>query len=786
MTTALKRTVSAKKPLVSIVIPVFNDEEYIARALDTSVNQSLRNIEIICVDDCSTDDTVKIIEKYVKKDPRVKLIQHKDNASAFQARRTGIEVARADYILFLDGDDELHKDAAKLSYKQAVKSGSDIVGFGSHIVRQDGSYSREFENLIQPAYTKLIGSNIVAKLFEPAKPAQGHMWRYLFSKKLLLKAYGYFPEGQRIYRVNDLPISFLSAALAKKYTSIKNRLYIYHFYAGGSGGANFTIEKFKFYTKGVESLNVLGSIINNGTFKNTTKEAYYSARLSVISNIIRQIENNLPTRVHEEAVNFLLTKVPLDELTFSMAHFIPEALNTVRNQLPLKQPDVQSKNIALYTNNLNTGGIQSVVISQAKYLQDAGFNVMIIVLNDKNITYKIPKGIHVESAGGRSFIHERLIDFQAILIKNKIDTIINHGILYNFSWPFFALVARNLNIATVAWSHNFSLRSLIEMSSNGKFINENVNLIDYLITLSKTDVSYWKSLGHKNVYYLPNPPSPLLLNSNSSIQPKKAPKDQVNLIWFGRLQQATKKVYSLIDIAAELKKLTGDFTLTIIGPDSSDLKASELKEQAKVRGLEAHIKVVGPKHGTKLIDELKKADVFVNTSIIEGYLLTLVEAQAFALPIVMYELPWLATVENNKGVLQTPQKDAKSAAQEIYNLYVNKQFYEEMSKNSLNASKDYLSHDFAKLYTQLLQHKLPKEFSPDIDIEHMGTFVKWTQFYFAELMESATFSGGINPKDAEIAALKNSIPMRLGNTLIKPARVARDAKRKLAKHLKNR
>ena len=774
------------KPLVTIIIPVFNDEDYIERALDTATGQSFKNIEIICVDDCSTDSTAAIIQKYAIKDTRVHLIQHETNASAFQARHTGVKAASADYILFLDGDDELHKDAVKLSHTQALESNSDIVGFGSKIVRQDGSSPRDFERSIQPIYENLAGPNIVAKLFEADKPSQGSMWRYLFSKSLLLNVYSLFPNNQRLYRTNDLPISFLAASLAKKYTSIKNRLYTYHYYAGGSGSANFTIDKFKFYTQAIDSLNVLKEIIETHNFSEESKASYHSARLFVISNILRQIQNNLPVKFHKEAVDVLLTKITLSEVTLAMASFIPEALDTIRDHLAIKKSHKKSKNVAVFTNNLNTGGVQAVAVSQAKYLRDAGFNVTIILLKDDNIAYEIPDGVTLKVVK-KGPLQARLAYFESILSHNKIDTVIDHNIIYNFTWPFFNLIAKSLNIKTLAWIHSFSLRPMTEGNTIGTFLNENIRLIDDLVVLSKADVSYWKSLGHNSVYCLPNPPSPLLIEKREEIKPKSTPTTHLNIIWFGRLQQATKKVYSLVDIAAELQKLTDDFTFTIIGPDSNDLKIQQVQERVVSKKLEKHVKVVGPKHGEDLVREFKQAHLYVNTSIIEGYSLTTIEAQSYALPVVMYELPWLSIVENNNGIIQTPQKKPAIAAQQIYNLFINKSLYEKASKASIAASNTYISHDFAKLYSQLLQHTLPKEFSPNINVEHMGIFTKWTQIYFTELMthgESVNTPDALKRRDTEIAALKSSKAMKIGNAIASPIRAAKVVKHKASRRLK--
>ncbi|WP_022872426.1 glycosyltransferase family 2 protein [Nesterenkonia alba] len=103
-------------PRVSIVIPVFNDEEFVGRALDSCINQTLEDIEIICVDDASTDSTVSVIESYQRHDSRIHLIRQQTNLSAFQARRAGIMAAQSPYVLFLDGDDELATTAAEVTF----------------------------------------------------------------------------------------------------------------------------------------------------------------------------------------------------------------------------------------------------------------------------------------------------------------------------------------------------------------------------------------------------------------------------------------------------------------------------------------------------------------------------------------------------------------------------------------------------------------------------------------------------------------------------------------------
>ena len=93
-----------RKPKGSIVIPVYNVENYLRECLDSTAGQTLREIEIICVNDGSTDSSPAILEEYAAKDSRF-VIAHQENAGVSAARNRGIDLAKGEYLLFLDGDD---------------------------------------------------------------------------------------------------------------------------------------------------------------------------------------------------------------------------------------------------------------------------------------------------------------------------------------------------------------------------------------------------------------------------------------------------------------------------------------------------------------------------------------------------------------------------------------------------------------------------------------------------------------------------------------------------------
>lgn len=117
------------KPLVSIVMPVYNVEKYLRETLNSIVNQTYQNFEVICVDDGSTDKSLDILKEYKKKDIRFKIIQQK-NQYAGVARNNGMRVSKGKYIMFLDSDDVFEKKMLASLVSVAEKENTDIVFFG--------------------------------------------------------------------------------------------------------------------------------------------------------------------------------------------------------------------------------------------------------------------------------------------------------------------------------------------------------------------------------------------------------------------------------------------------------------------------------------------------------------------------------------------------------------------------------------------------------------------------------------------------------------------------------
>lgn len=119
-------------PRVSVIIPCYNVEKYLPECLDSVIGQTFSDIEIICVNDGSTDNTLNILEKYKKQDKRIKIINQENKGLAI-SRNIGLDKAHAEYVYFLDSDDYISRDCIEKLYNQTEKDKCDIVIGGVNV-----------------------------------------------------------------------------------------------------------------------------------------------------------------------------------------------------------------------------------------------------------------------------------------------------------------------------------------------------------------------------------------------------------------------------------------------------------------------------------------------------------------------------------------------------------------------------------------------------------------------------------------------------------------------------
>ena len=166
------------KPLVSVIVPVYNVEGYLEQCVDSLTKQTLQDIEIILVDDGSTDRSGNMCDTYAQEDQRI-LVIHKDNGGVSSARNAGIEAARSDYIIFVDSDDWVEPDFCKTPYSIAVANRCDII-LSNHNAVWNGIPIRLGNRRIQEG---LVSREIAMDLIHGAGPGL-YSWNMFCHKDL--------------------------------------------------------------------------------------------------------------------------------------------------------------------------------------------------------------------------------------------------------------------------------------------------------------------------------------------------------------------------------------------------------------------------------------------------------------------------------------------------------------------------------------------------------------------------------------------------------------------------
>ncbi len=208
---------------ISIIIPVYNSELYLREWLDSVVNQTLKELQILCINDGSTDGSLEILREYEKNDPRV-IVIGQENQGVSAARNTGLEVALqsdAEYITFVDSDDYLNLDTYEIAYKDATEYDIDILNFGWKSFPQETHWDKYKSS---PKEKFFENDSIEAWLY-CGVGANVNLWNKLYRRKFLQAVETRFRED--LICASDYCFNALVFPQAKRVRFIPTKLYNY-------------------------------------------------------------------------------------------------------------------------------------------------------------------------------------------------------------------------------------------------------------------------------------------------------------------------------------------------------------------------------------------------------------------------------------------------------------------------------------------------------------------------------------------------------------------------------
>lgn len=210
---------------VSVIVPIYNTELYIKQCIDSIINQTYKDIEIILIDDGSSDNSPAICDYYANIDKRI-IIIHKKNEGVNVARRVGLSIASSDYILFVDADDWLEVNMCQIMYDTIIIEKADIAICNAFFSYKD--HKEEYINKFKGAYnkqeirTKILPNFISIFTNEGLLPS---LWNKLFKKDLFIKNDSYYQNN--IFIGEDLIMTYSNVLIAEKIVFIDKALYNY-------------------------------------------------------------------------------------------------------------------------------------------------------------------------------------------------------------------------------------------------------------------------------------------------------------------------------------------------------------------------------------------------------------------------------------------------------------------------------------------------------------------------------------------------------------------------------
>ena len=215
---------------ITVISPVYNNSKYLRKSIESVLNQTFKDFEYLIVDDCSTDNSVQIIEEYAAKDSRIRLIKLKKNKGQGYIRNMALKKAQSDYVIYFDADDFYEPDAFELLYKQITKNNNEFVMFKHSKydvkkgeLKEEKSRYKPFENILDNPHINLQEVRYSLR--------SCFVWVALYKKEFLIKNNIKFGN----YRLaEDVPFVAKTFACGTDVSIINKNLYTYNIYETSS------------------------------------------------------------------------------------------------------------------------------------------------------------------------------------------------------------------------------------------------------------------------------------------------------------------------------------------------------------------------------------------------------------------------------------------------------------------------------------------------------------------------------------------------------------------------
>lgn len=665
------------RPTISIIIPNYNNSVFLNKCLLSVIGQTLSNIEIIFIDDCSTDNSIDIAESYAQNDKRIKIIKHNTRLSQHMARKHGVESSIGEYVMFLDSDDFLDSKACDVALS-ATKFGYDMVCFNTRVLNLYGINNirvKWIQNFLNGAK---CGSYSIPKLLYlifNEKIFGFTIWNKIYRGEICRNAFEQMDSGN-FQMAEDMYEFIYICTYANGLYKIDDYLYFYNFGIGGSCSDDNEQTLSAIATQH----NIIRPLKN--LCKNRNIPYYEDIKNQLLSNAIAKICNNITDYssqiFYQMAMNYgvIETLFKLIDTKFNDFSILCKLVSKIDRYDEIKS-------IGIYYYRLGAGGVEKIILILAKMLLKLGYHVVIFVEEINSTEYNLPAGIKLIKIPRSEDYSEgntkALIKYFDLAIQNDpIDILFHHGgNSQTLIWILLLLHIRK--IPMIAVLHEDPLAKLSRNQGNYTFNKRNMVLasVDKVVCLSK-DAEILLRTQNVDAEYIPNP-LPIydnLLGLN---------RINYNIAVIGRLADRFKQIPHCLLILERLHETIPNAKMTFIGDFEYKVARTKFWNAVYEAGLEDYVTLTGWQQHPENV--LSTCSVLLSTSWTEGFALGIGEAMALGLPCVIYKLA-IPFSEETKGIIQVEQGNWKAAADALAKLMQNQTIWVKASIDAkINASQ---------------------------------------------------------------------------------------------------
>ena len=803
------------QPKVSVIIPVYNAGPYLRPCLDSVLSQTLSDMEILCVDDGSTDDSPAILGEYAQRDPRLRILAQ-ENRGAGAARNTGMAEARGKYLVFLDADDFFEPDLLEKQVEQCERFYADIGLCGANQFDVQNNQYQDLEGIVD--FEKLgATSGVFSSADQPVyQIATQILWNKIFRTDFIRE---HAIRFQNTRRANDVFFTMAAMGTAKA-IAFRDEV-LAHYRVGmttnlqshNSETPKDFLHAFFAAKQYLEEAGVFGRVERSFRQSVVDGSIYNLKRIREQEDLFLDLENELAESVlpamgilkndplfdrlcsffveewatgcrkeeygrEYEALLFhwpasmIIPKIA--KVFWNEGREVSERLNAVD---AVRTTPRTVQRIGVYYHFMTIGGVENAIARLLPLWMSLGYECVLLTDQPPQANdYPVPEGVarvvlpSAFSAGPENY-GQRAEALERAVREYDLDTIVYHAWVSEcLLWDLLLLKA--CGAAVVLHCHGvFSFMLKLHYPQWSDFPPA-YRLADAVVTLSEVDRYFWGQFNPR-VFTVVNPVPPDLRD-----QPVSALEDPV-IVWVGRLSDE-KRPGDALRILRILRRTVPEARLMMVGDSGIDAAyLDRMKTLARELKVEDAVEFTGFRKDVSAC--YRSASVFLSTSDFEGFSLTLLEAGAAGLPCVMYRLDYLTLVRGNRGVFSVEHGDMDGAARKIAELLQDPQKRRSAGAAAREHALRITDFDYAGAWREIFGSLETERPDPPVPedarlmwntlLEHYRDGVDRKNSEFRRARQRLEQENDYYRR--ELTLVKQSFSFRLGQLLTWPARKAR-------------